>query len=275
MKVFRGRLLVISLLVLSGCASQTDMTNLQRDVDEVKSRLLQVDRDLTGVRSSTREDLDKSLKTYQKDIETLRRGTADIQATIESTKVDTQVLTGKLEDVALLAKKPADEVALLREDLDRRLKAVEERMIKLEKGFEEFQKKNTEARGKELEQTPDALYQKALDTFRAGEPAKSREMFNRFLELYPQHDLAANAHYWLGETFYAEKKFDQAILEFQQLIKDYPKKEKVPAAMLKQAMAFRELGDAKSSRYVLKKLMEQYPSTEEAQRAKERLKEIK
>lgn len=275
MKRLKRRLLIFSLLALSGCASKSDMTNLQRDVDEVKSRLLQVDKDVAGIRSSTREDLDKTLKAYQKDLETLRRGTADIQATIESTKVDNQVLTGKLDDVALLAKKPAEDIALLREDMERRLKAVEERMTKLEKGFEDLQKKGSEAKGKELEQTPDALYQKALDTFRAGDPAKAREMFSRFIELYPQHDLAANAHYWLGETFYSEKKFDQAILEFQQLIKNYPKKEKVPAAMLKQAMAFRELGDVKSARYVLKKLMEQYPSTEEAQRAKERLKEMK
>jgi TolA-binding protein len=61
------------------------------------------------------------------------------------------------------------------------------------------------------------------------------------------HDLAANAFYWIGETHYSEKSYDQAILAFEKVIKNYPGKEKAPAAMLKQAMAFKALGDGKSA----------------------------
>jgi tol-pal system protein YbgF len=87
--------------------------------------------------------------------------------------------------------------------------------------------------------------------------------------------LAANAHYWLGETYYSEKKYDQAILEFQEVIKNFPGKEKVPAAMLKQAMAFKEMGDTKSARYLYKKLIEEFPAAAEAKSAKEKLKDLK
>ena len=273
-----GKLVCItSIFALAGCATREDMMSLQRDVDEVKTRLLQVDREVTGVRSATREDLEKSLATHQQELEQLRRNSADIQATIESTKVDNQVLAGKLDDLTLLAQKPAGDISLLREDLDRRMKGVEERIGKIEKGVGELQKTlaEAEAKSKEVVQTPEALYQQALDTFRAGDASKARELFSRFLESNPTHDLVANAHYWLGETFYAEKKFDQAILEFQEIIKNFPKKEKVPAAMLKQAMAFREIGDVKSARYVLKKLQDDFPLSDEAQKAKERLKEMK
>lgn len=273
-----GKLVCItSIFALAGCATREDMMSLQRDVDEVKTRLLQVDREVTGVRSATREDLEKSLATHQQELEQLRRNSADVQATIESTKVDNQVLAGKLDDLTLLAQKPAGDISLLREDLDRRMKGVEERIGKIEKGVGELQKTlaEAEAKSKEVVQTPEALYQQALDTFRAGDASKARELFSRFLESNPTHDLVANAHYWLGETFYAEKKFDQAILEFQEIIKNFPKKEKVPAAMLKQAMAFREIGDVKSARYVLKKLQDDFPLSDEAQKAKERLKEMK
>ena len=268
---------ITSLFALAGCATREDMMSLQRDVDEVKTRLLQVDREVTGVRSATREDLEKSLATHQQELEQLRRNNADIQATIESTKVDNQVLAGKLDDLTLLTQKPAGDITLLREDLDRRMKGVEERIGKIEKGVGELQKTlaEAEAKSKEVVLTPEALYQQALDTFRAGDAPKARELFSRFLESNPTHDLVANAHYWLGETFYAEKKFDQAILEFQEIIKNFPKKEKVPAAMLKQAMAFREIGDVKSARYVLKKLQDDFPLSDEAQKAKERLKEMK
>lgn len=272
-----GRLIgIASLFALAGCATRADLTSLQRDVDEVKTRLLQVDREVTGVRNATRQDLEKSLAAHQQELEQLRRTTADIQATIESTKVDSQVLAGKVDDLAVVAQKPAGEITLLREDLDRRLRGVEERITKAEKGMEDLQKALVETKEKrETELTPEALYQKALDTFRSGDAPKARELFSRFLEKNPNHDLVANAHYWLGETYYSEKKFDQAILEFQEIIKNFPKKEKVPAAMLKQALAFREIGDVKSARYVLKKLQEDFPLSDEAQKAKEKLKEFK
>ncbi|KAF0220816.1 MAG: TPR repeat-containing [Geobacteraceae bacterium] len=266
---------VAFLLALSGCASQGDMQNTQRDMDEVKTRIFQMEKDLGGVRSETKEGIEKTIKGFQTDIETLRKGTADLQATLDSAKVDMQVLTGKVDDVALMAKKPTEDISLMKEDSDRRLATIEDRIQKLEKGFEEFQKKVVETRTKDLEKSPDVLYQKALDTFRGGNPQKARELFTRFIELYPNHELAANAHYWLGETFYGDKKYDQAILEFQQIIKNFPGKEKVPAAMLKQAMAFKELGDVKSARYVLKKLIDDFPFAEEVKTAKEKLKEYK
>jgi len=178
-----------------------------------------------------------------------------------------QVLTGKVDDAALLAKKPTDDLNLLREDMERRFASLDERMAKLEKGLSDTAAKE--------EKSPEALYQKGLETFRNGDMPKAREQFSRFLELYPNHDLTANARYWLGETYFGEKKYDQAILEFQEVIKKFPGKEKVPAAMLKQALAFKELGDVKSARYVLKKLIEDFPLADEVKPAKEKLKELK
>jgi tol-pal system protein YbgF len=103
----------------------------------------------------------------------------------------------------------------------------------------------------------------------------AREIFTKFLDQYPQHDLAANSHYWIGETYYSEKSFEPAILAFQEVIKNFPTKDKVPAAMLKQAMAFNAINDTKSAKYVLKKLGETFPKSDEAIKAKELLKEIK
>jgi TolA-binding protein len=45
--------------------------------------------------------------------------------------------------------------------------------------------------------------------------------------------------------------------------------------MLKQAMAFKAINDNKSAKYVLGKLVDGFPKSDEAKRAKELLKEIK
>lgn len=266
---------IVLAFALSACASRETVDNVQRDMDEMKTRMFKMEKDIGGMRSEAKEGIDKTIKDFQNEMENLRKGSADLQATLDSAKVDMQVLTGKVDDVRLLAQKPAEDIALLKEDTDRRLTTMEERLLKLDKSFEELQKAMAEAKTREMEQSPDALYQRGLDTLKGGDPQKAREYFTKFIELFPKHELTANARYWLGETYYHEKKYDQAILEFQEVIKNYPGKEKVPAAMLKQAMAFKELGDAKSARYVYKKLIEDSPYTDEARIAKEKLKELK
>jgi tol-pal system protein YbgF len=280
MQSSRAVLTSLAMLTLVGCASQGDLESVRRDADEMKGRIFTLDKGLSEVRGEVKEGVEKSLagyrqtlvalqrdvEAYQKEMAAIRKGGADVQATLDSARVDMQLLTGKVDDVRILAQKPADDIALLKEDTSKRLAALDERLSRLEKGLAEQQKKATE-----LQQTPEALYQQGFETMKAADVAKARELFSKFLELYPKHKLAANAHYWLGETYYSEKNFEQAILEFQEVIKNFPEKEKVPAAMLKQGMAFKEMGDSKSSVYILKKLVEEYPKSEEAKVAKEKL----
>lgn len=281
-----GRLVLVSLtmFVAAGCASQSDLESMRRDSDEMKNRIYTIEKSLGEVRGDVKEGVEKALtadrqrvesmqreiETYQKEMAATRKSGADLQATLDSARVDMQLLTGKVDDLRIQAQRPADDLALLKEDTGKRLSLLEERLTKLElgvqQGFAELQKK-----GPEQAHSPEASYQQGLDSMKAGDTVKARELFTKFLDQNPRHKLAANAHYWIGETYYSEKNFEQAILEFQEVIKNFPEKEKVPAAMLKQGMAFKEIGDLKSASYIYKKLTEEYPKSEEAKIAKEKL----
>jgi tol-pal system protein YbgF len=280
MQSSRVLLTSLAMLTLVGCASQAELELVRRDSDEMKGRIFTIDKTLGEVRGEAKEGVEKSLagyrqslealqrdvEGYQKDMAAIRKGGADLQATLDSARVDMQLLTGKVDDVRILAQKPADDIALLKEDTAKRLAALDERLARLEKSVGEQQKKSAE-----LQRTPEMQYQQAAEAMKGGDVVRARELFTKFLELHPKHKLAANAHYWLGETYYSEKNFEQAILEFQEVIKNFPEKEKVPAAMLKQGMAFKEMGDAKSSVYILKKLVEEFPKSEDAKIAREKL----
>ena len=203
---------------------------------------------------------------------------ADIQASIDGTKGEMQALNGKLDDTFLSAKKPAEDLVRYREDADKRILALEERILKQQVILDSLAKKMAESgtvKKEEAASTPDSLYLKGLDSLKTGEVVAAREQFTKFLEQNPKHELAANAHYWIGETYYSEKNYESAILSYQDVIKNYPGNEKVVAAMLKQAMAFNEIKDTKSAKFVLKKLVEGFPKSEEAKKAKELLKEMK
>ena len=269
---------LLFLLCLTGCASQSAFDNARNDIDSIKTRLFTIDRDLATVREESKTTVGAIEKGFKTDVAAVRKMSADIQATIDSTKSEMQALNGKLDDTANAIKKPAEDLARYREDADRRIIALEERILKQQMLLDTLSKKMAEiAKTKKDDATPatDALYLKGLDSLKAGDIVTAREQFTRFLDQNPKHELAANAHYWIGESHYSEKNYESAILSYQEVIKNFPGKDKVVAAMLKQAMAFNAINDPKSAKFVLKKLIEGFPKSEEAKKAKAMLKEFK
>lgn len=98
--------------------------------------------------------------------------------------------------------------------------------------------------------------------------------FREFLRKFPKSEFADNAQYWIAESYYAMKEFDQAILEFDAVRRKYPDGDKVPAALLKQGFSFAELGDKIDARLILQDLISRYPQSPEADKAKQRLKAL-
>lgn len=262
---------LVFLLLIAGCASRDDVSNLQRDMEEVKNRIYQMEKDIGSIRVEAKEGTDSKMKSYREEIDNLRKTIADIQASQDTMRVDIQSASGKIDDVKQLAKKPSDELALLKEDTDRRLLALEGKAAGQDKAAADAPPKDAPPK----DATAESLYQEGIAAYKSGDMKKARDIFSKFVAQYPKNELAANAHYWIGETYYNEKNLEQAILEYQEVIKNYPGKEKAPAAMLKQGMAFKGLGDTKSAKYVFKKLTETYPKSDEAAKAKKLLKGMK
>ena len=263
---------------LAGCASQSSLDNVREDIGSLNNRFLSMKLDLDTVRKESKVTVGAIETGFKSDVASVRKMSADIQATIDSTKSEMQALNGKLDDTTLAVKKPAEDLARYRDDADKRIIALEERILRQQTLLDSLSKKMAEmamAKKEEAISTPDSLYLKGLDLLKAGDVVSAREQFTKFLDQNPRHELAANAQYWIGETHYSEKNYESAILAYQDVIKKYPGKEKVVAAMLKQAMAFNEIKDFKSAKFVLKKLIEGFPKSEEAKKAKGMLKGIK
>jgi len=129
-------------------------------------------------------------------------------------------------------------------------------------------KKSNNGQGLSEEQ----LYWSGKKAFDAGEYEKAREIFRKYLKLYPKSQNADNAQFWSGEIYYREKWYEKAILEYQKVIEKYANGNKVASALLKQGLAFDSLGEKGNSRLILKKLIKMYPKSNEAKIAKNKLK---
>ena len=69
-------------------------------------------------------------------------------------------------------------------------------------------------------------------------------------------------------------KLDGGSSEVQKVIEKYPSGNKVPAALLKQGLAFLKIGETNNARLVLKELVAKHPSTNEASIAKQKLESL-
>jgi tol-pal system protein YbgF len=99
--------------------------------------------------------------------------------------------------------------------------------------------------------------------------------FMQFLENYPTSDLADDARYGLAETYYARKRYDEAIQEYEKIVSKDPKSPKAPSAMLKIGLSQKAQGNFRDARKEWQALIDKYPFADEAKAAQQRIDEIK
>ena len=114
-------------------------------------------------------------------------------------------------------------------------------------------------------------YRAAVELVKSGKHDEAVTALRAFLKQYPRHDYADNAQYWLGESFYARKDYQQALTEFRATIETYPRGNKVPDALLKVGYCYQALGQTEKARAVLEQVVNLYPKSEPAVLASKKL----
>jgi tol-pal system protein YbgF len=165
---------------------------------------------------------------------------------------------------------------LAQKDASLRLGNFDGRLLKVEKNLLELRAAQAALAAKALEPvvaapSAESLYEQGRDLIlNKDDTSKGRTLLEEFVKTRPQSELVPNAYYWIGEAYYSEKSFENAIVQFQDVIEKYPSHSKASASLYKQALAFESMGEGKKAAALLKKLIEVYPASDEAKKAKER-----
>ncbi len=114
-------------------------------------------------------------------------------------------------------------------------------------------------------------YKRALDLVLAGKFQEGRAKFQTFLQNYPNTSLSANAHYWIGETYYAQDNYSDALLSFKQVTAGFPRHDKNADALLKAGMTYQKLGDVDSAAMQYRAVIADFPQTKAARIARTKL----
>jgi tol-pal system protein YbgF len=117
-------------------------------------------------------------------------------------------------------------------------------------------------------ETPEQAYRAALTTFRGREHGQAVLDFLDFIATYPRHPLVANAQYWIGEAYYAQRDYRQALAEFQKVAPLVPGSAKVADALLKVGLCQRNLRDEARARQTWQRLLRDFPQSEAAVKAR-------
>lgn len=128
--------------------------------------------------------------------------------------------------------------------------------------------------GEEAGETPDLIYKGAYAEYLQGHYENAVSEYQRFLSLYPDHPLAENCMYWIGESFYGMKKYEEAKGALKLTMEKYPKGAKRQAAKLKLALACYYLGEKAESKRLLQEIVSSGPGSPESEIAREKMKAL-
>ena len=122
--------------------------------------------------------------------------------------------------------------------------------------------------------SPQEAYSVAYNDYLKGNYDLAVDSFKLYRQQFPDSPLADNALYWIGECRYSQRKYEEAIDAFDDLIMTYPQGDKAAAAHLKKGLSFIELGRKPEALAALKLLVAKYPLEEEARIAQDKIREL-
>ena len=277
MKYFALFLLVF-LNVLCGCSMRGDIVMLENRMSLIDQRI------------ATSEEYNKRLKSrleeyinlLEENEQTLRNQSAKLHVMQDQLKAEMRFISGRIDETDYLLKRKLSNSDKMTEN---RFKKIEDsaslnknRITRLEQ-YLNFESDENDLKIKSKPQFKEELSENELYTvskqaFDAGDFETARNGFKNLINKFPKSAHADNAQFWIGETYYSEKWYEKAILEYQKAIEKYPKGNKVPASLLKQGFAFFNLGDKANAGLILKGLVKKYSKSNEAKIATKKLKEL-
>ena len=104
-------------------------------------------------------------------------------------------------------------------------------------------------------------YDYAFLLLRRAQYDKAEDALRAFVEAYPEDELAGNAQYWLGETYYVRGEYEEASVHFLRGYRKYADSPKGPDNLLKLGMSLASLGKTDEACAAWSRLAEEFPSS--------------
>lgn len=226
------------LSVLSVSVLQTGCLTLKSEHDTLAERVTKLDAE-TGDRGKQLDDkiveADAKLAELQAKLdqaETMLRGSqAGIGARMDTVETEVAELRGSAENSELVASASAQAMSELREDVDKRLRTLEEKL--------------NEATS--IPEGKDELWNEADRQLQRKNYKLSRTLWRTFISRYPGDPKLPEANFKVGLTFHSERDYKSALGVFYNIIQTYSEDPIVSDALYYSGLGFAKLGQCKNA----------------------------
>ncbi|MBK8575528.1 MAG: tol-pal system protein YbgF [Elusimicrobia bacterium] len=237
-------------LVLPGCLATT------QEIEDLRGDIFRLQTTLTE-QQETQGEFQGALKENQA---SLQGNQADLSAKMEE-------LTLKLESLSSQLVETDDHMTTLAariDDLDKNISNRLDAVVKTVQGVKSIPAPS-----------PSRFYQAGANEFAKRRYDQAIQIFQTYLDQYPDTEKAPLAQYTIGECYVALKNGEEALEAFDAVVVHYPKSGQVPTALLQKGLTLEQLGKTSEAIAVYDGLRKKYPHRKEAQKAHERLKSLR
>lgn len=267
-RVFAPVFLLALLVGNLTAGTKEELIRLQSDVMQLTTQLQQLQKNMT--------ENDAVLKTL---LEQLNDRVAGLKVAIDGlTQNFGQTLTQMVQNNRADSKLLTEQISQAVQGISLKLDDTNGRLAVLSQKLEESNKAQTQKlstlTGAGPSVPPDQLYNAAYNDYLLGNYDLAIQAFRDYLERFKDSEMSDDAMYYIGVSYFDQKKYDQALQAFDQLSELYPKGNKVPTGQFKKGMVLLAMQKATEAVAQLQSVYANFPDTPEANLADQELRRM-
>jgi tol-pal system protein YbgF len=267
----RNTVLAVAALSTAACVTSSDVDKLQSQISDLQEQLAQVKRT-----ASSKEEVSNVNKTIAEQTQTLLKSNATLVAKVDQIEDKIQNAQGATEQTNYRLDRMTQQLTQTQHDVDElkagvaRAAAAAATPAPLPPSGSELTVQPAAAPSEDPMQT----YQSAYRDFQRGNYDLAIAGFRDFAAKNPNSELSGNAAYWVGESLYSQKKYREAIQQFDSVVTKYPRSDKVAGALLKKGYSYIALGEKSQGIVQLQYVVHEHSTSPEAALARQKLKSL-
>jgi tol-pal system protein YbgF len=263
------RALALLLLGASACWTPAEKgRQMEARLDKLEGESQASARQLDEQRSAVRERIGAIDAKIDELNAAARRSGADLAVNQDKMLDELTRLRGQLEELSHRLDQTEKALAQQKDETEGRFAAL--------KGSGALAEYEARKKAQEIKRPADKNEFMALaqQQERTGDRAVARQLYDEFVKRWPTDPLSADAHFRLGELWFGDKRYREAILEYGKVAQDFPRSDKAPDALFRTGESMLALDLRPDARSLFEEVQRRYPGTTAARRAKQRLADL-
>jgi tol-pal system protein YbgF len=234
---------------------------------------------LEGESELSTKQLDELRAAVRERIAAVDKKIAELNATAHRTGADMAVNQDRMAEDLTRIRGQLEEEAHRLDVLDKALgeqrTATDARFAAL-KGAGALEEYEARQKAQQLKRPTDKaeFFALAQQQENAGERAVARELYDEYVKKWPSDPRAADASFRLGELYFGDKRYREAILAYGKVAQDHPRSDKAPDALFRAGESMLALNNKSDAKSLFEEVQQRYPGTTAARRAKARMNDV-